>query len=98
MSYLKYKKIYQQHKNDFNFRSQVQLAHPVQSGVATVYMTFWVWCAMQSAPERPGAVEVAFLLRGGEDEDDLVGLRCYASPHREDIQPCSRGISIHASN
>ena len=39
---------------------------------------------MQSAPERPGAVEVAFLLRGGDDEDDLVGLRCYASAHRED--------------
>ena len=40
---------------------------------------------MQSAPERPGAVEVAFLLRGGDDEDDLVGLRCYASAHREDV-------------
>ena len=51
-----------------------------------VYLTFWVWCAMQSAPERPGAVEVAFLLRGDNDEDDLVGLRCYASAHREAIQ------------
>ena len=52
----------------------------------TVYLTFWVWCAMQSAPERPGAVEVAFLLRGDDDEDDLVGLRCYGSAHREAIQ------------
>ena len=39
---------------------------------------------MQSAPERPGAVEVAFLLRGDDDEDDLVGLRCYASAHRDE--------------
>ena len=58
----------------------------LQSGAVTVYLTFWVWCAMQSAPERPGAVEVAFLLRGDDDEDDLVGLRCYASAHREGIQ------------
>ena len=41
-----------------------------QSGLVVVYVTFWVWSAMQSAPEGPGFVELYFLV----EEGDLV---CY---------------------
>ena len=39
----------------------------LQVGMVIVYVTFWVWSAMQSSPETPGVVELSFLL----DEEDL---------------------------
>ena len=34
-------------------------ARLLQSGLMAVYVTFWVWSAMQSTPETPGFIEVA---------------------------------------
>ena len=31
----------------------------LQSGLMSIYVTFWVWSAMQSTPETPGFIEVA---------------------------------------
>ncbi len=41
-----------------------------QAGLVVVYMTYWVWSAMQSTPESPGFVELYFIV----EETDLV---CY---------------------
>ena len=49
-------------------QQSVYSAQMTQSGLVAIYMTFWVWSAMQSAPEDPGFVELAFIV----DENDLT--------------------------
>ncbi len=41
----------------------------LQAGCVVVYVTYWTWSAMQSAPDGPGPVELNTFLM---DEDDLT--------------------------
>ena len=55
--------------NHFHLQqNSVYAGRLLQSGLVIVFMTFWIWTAMQSSPESPGAVELAFLL----EEDELA--------------------------
>ena len=49
-------------------QNSVYAGRLLQSGLVIVFMTFWIWMAMQSSPEIPGAVELTFLL----EEDELA--------------------------
>ncbi|XP_059098449.1 serine incorporator 5-like [Tigriopus californicus] len=50
------------------YQSSMYANRLIQSGLVVVYTTFWIWSAMQSSPEQPGAVETSFLM----DEDDIA--------------------------
>lgn len=50
------------------YQSSMYANRLIQSGLVVVYITFWIWSAMQSSPEQPGAVETSFLM----DEDDIA--------------------------
>ena len=49
-------------------QTMVYASRLTQVGILIVFVTFWIWSAMQSAPENPGVVELSFIL----DEDDLA--------------------------
>jgi len=38
-----------------------------QSALASTYVTFWIWSALQSAPETPGALELLLVVDSPED-------------------------------
>ena len=50
----------------------------LQSGLIIVYITFWIWSAMQSSPENPGIIEMSTFLTP-EDADDAMTCRHYNS-------------------
>ena len=52
----------------------------LQAGCVVVYVTYWTWSAMQSAPDGPGFVESSTFLM---DEDDLT-CRVHSSYLAED--------------
>ena len=57
-------------------------ARLLQSGLMIVYITFWIWSAMQSSPENPGIIELSTLFdspstyEGEEDRMKDMPMTC----------------------
>ena len=60
-------------------------ARLLQSGLMIVYVTFWIWSAMQSSPENPGIIELSTFLTSDDNvDDDTMTCRHYNSRLSED--------------
>ena len=60
-------------------------ARLLQSGLMIVYVTFWIWSAMQSSPENPGIIELSTFLTSDDNvDDDAMTCRHYNSRLAED--------------
>ena len=63
----------------------------LQAGLMAVYVTYWIWSAMQSTPETPGFIEIATRLM---EKEDNITCRHYNSRLAEDGLLCASAVMM----